>query len=110
MIQNCSTCENFNETMPGPLCMNCVDGVFYKGKEDNPIHPKHYGILDGQYEAIDVITDRLKTLSAKYKNPYTVSFYYGNVLKYLLRWTTKNGLEDLKKARFYLDRMISDME
>lgn len=26
------------------------------------------------------------------------------------RWPLKNGLEDLKKARFYLDRLIADVE
>lgn len=34
----------------------------------------------------------------------------GQVLKYMWRWPLKNGLEDLKKARFYLDRLIADAE
>ena len=110
MTFNCATCENFGDKAAGIKCMNCVDGINYKGKENNPIHPNHYSLLDGKYEAIDVISDRLKTLSKVYKNHSTIAFYYGNVIKYVLRWTTKNGLEDLKKARFYLDRMISDME
>lgn len=35
-----------------------------------------------------------------------VGFYKGNVIKYLTRHKEKNGLEDLKKARVYLTRLI----
>jgi len=36
--------------------------------------------------------------------------YYlqGNIMKYLWRYRYKNGLEDLKKARWYLDALIED--
>lgn len=37
-----------------------------------------------------------------------LDFYEGNVLKYLLRAKYKNGVEDLKKARHYLDKKIED--
>ena len=37
-----------------------------------------------------------------------LDFYAGNVLKYLLRAKYKNGVEDLKKARHYLDKLIED--
>ena len=33
-------------------------------------------------------------------------FYVGNVMKYITRYQGKNGIEDLKKARTYLDRLI----
>lgn len=35
-----------------------------------------------------------------------LDFWEGNVLKYLLRYKTKNGVDDLKKARHYLDYLI----
>lgn len=35
-----------------------------------------------------------------------LGFLDGNVVKYVARWRTKNGLEDLKKARHYLDKQI----
>ena len=35
-----------------------------------------------------------------------IQFNEGNVIKYVCRWRNKNGLEDLLKARQYLDRMI----
>lgn len=38
------------------------------------------------------------------------SFCIGNVIKYVWRWKGKNGIEDLKKARWYLDRAIKEAE
>lgn len=35
-----------------------------------------------------------------------IGYMEGNVIKYLVRWRSKNGLEDLKKARHYLDLLI----
>jgi hypothetical protein len=35
-----------------------------------------------------------------------ISFLEGNVIKYVVRWKDKAGLEDLKKARHYLDMLI----
>ena len=35
-----------------------------------------------------------------------LSFAQGNVIKYICRYKAKNGLQDLKKARHYIDLMI----
>lgn len=35
-------------------------------------------------------------------------YLQGNILKYLWRYKYKNGLEDLKKARWYLDKLIDE--
>jgi Protein of unknwon function (DUF3310) len=37
---------------------------------------------------------------------YGLNFYAGNALKYLLRYRDKGGVEDLKKARHYVDKLI----
>lgn len=37
---------------------------------------------------------------------FDLDFYEGNALKYLLRWRKKNGIEDLVKARTYLQLLI----
>ena len=60
-------------------------------------HPDHY--TSGNIECLDAIK---AALGDNYK-------YYvqGNVLKYIWRFNHKNGLEDLKKARFYLDDLIA---
>lgn len=35
-----------------------------------------------------------------------IGFCEGNVIKYVTRWRTKGGIEDLRKARHYLDLLI----
>ena len=62
-------------------------------------HPNHYKC--GKFEAIDVITDA----------GYGEGFCLGNVLKYVLRAKHKEDeIEDLKKARWYLDYWITSLE
>lgn len=39
-----------------------------------------------------------------------LGFLDGNVVKYVSRWRTKGGLDDLKKARHYLDKLIEEEE
>ena len=39
-----------------------------------------------------------------------LGFFSGNVIKYVARHREKNGIEDLKKARHYLDKLIEIME
>lgn len=39
-----------------------------------------------------------------------MNFLEGNIIKYVTRWRGKNGVEDLKKARVYLDKLIEEAE
>lgn len=67
---------------------------------NDPINPSHYKHLPA--EAIDIIE------AAIAKAPSNESAYlHGQVLKYLLRCWSKKGIEDLRKAKWYLDRMIN---
>ena len=66
--------------------------------DDKVNHPKHY--TNGNIEVIDYIEDKLSKEELE-------GYFMGNVLKYISRWRHKGGYEDLKKARWYLDRMIS---
>ena len=70
-------------------------------KVDVVNHPAHYN--SGKIEVIAIIEDQL-TLEA------FRGYIKGNVLKYITRERHKNGLEDLKKARWYLDRLIKRLE
>lgn len=36
----------------------------------------------------------------------SIPFLEGNVIKYIVRWSRKNGLQDLKKAKHYIDLLI----
>lgn len=35
-----------------------------------------------------------------------LGFFEGNIVKYVTRWRDKGGVEDLRKARHYLDKLI----
>ena len=37
---------------------------------------------------------------------FRMDYFQGQITKYLLRWRKKNGIEDLEKARHYLDKYI----
>lgn len=66
-------------------------------------HPDHY-ISDDGLETIDVIESWTKDLKGY------PGYLTGNIIKYISRWNKKNGVEDLKKAEWYLKRLISHME
>lgn len=68
---------------------------------DNVNHPTHY--TSTKIETIEIIRDKLSSEAFE-------GFCIGNVLKYVTRYKLKNGLEDLKKARWYLDKIISVRE
>ena len=69
-------------------------------KNDNVNRPRHY--RKGSVECIDAI--RACTEDG-------FQFYLqGNILKYLWRYRYKNGLEDLKKAKWYLSELIEVIE
>lgn len=39
-----------------------------------------------------------------------LNFCQGNVIKYVMRYNQKNGLEDLKKAKVYIDYLIQELQ
>lgn len=63
-------------------------------------HPAHY--CTGSIECIDAIEAAISS-----QDDPTDAFLTGQVLKYLWRWPVKNGAEDLKKARWYPERLIA---
>ena len=63
---------------------------------DNVNHPKHYNSHPSGVECI-AVTEHM-------------NFNVGNAVKYLWRTDHKNGVEDLKKARWYIDREIQRLE
>lgn len=114
-MRECAICANFNTK----VCENCVSttepGATPSGFISKPTlsfadvpgdpvnHPNHYKTPSG-LEAIDVIEAFTEGLTG-YEAVET-----GNVLKYICRWKKKNGLQDLKKARWYLNRLIDNVE
>lgn len=81
-----------------------MDRLGYETKPDMVNSPPHY--TKGKFEAIDVIEDAVQ---------HAPNSVYGTlqwqVLKYILRmWSKHSPLEDAKKARWYLDRLIDKLE
>ena len=76
--------------------------VKHTGAGDNINHPSHY--TQGSIECIDAIAEATKHLRG------IEATDTGNILKYMWRWNNKNGLEDLRKARWYLNHLISHVE
>lgn len=77
-------------------CMT-TDKLQLKKLSERVDHPPHYN--QGKYEVIDVIRD------------WGLDFSEGNVIKYVVRSRHKDDrLEDLKKARWYLDYLIKSLE
>ena len=66
-----------------------------KDLNDNVNHPRHY--TAGTIECIDYI------------NACNFDYLEGNIVKYITRYKQKNGVEDLRKAEFYL-RMLIERE
>ncbi len=66
------------------------------------INPQHY--KQGVVEAIDAIE------SAPTNKKGIIAVCTGNIIKYIWRCEDKNGLEDLYKAKWYLDKLIETTE
>lgn len=90
------------ETFSDKYVIECKDNKDLIGyKNDNIISPNHY-VSDNGIEVFDVqeaFIHELKGMAAS---------YWCNVVKYILRFQRKNGVEDLKKARYYLDKLIEE--
>lgn len=75
----------------------------YIGEHDVVNHPRHY-ISKYGLESIDVI----KAFTSDLTGFEAVAT--ANSLKYLMRWKNKNGIEDLRKASWYIEELISFLE
>ena len=100
-IGNRTIFENVNKAHAQRMQLSSETGKMEPA--DNVNHPQHYQSKSG-LETIDVIEAFTEGLvGGEATNT-------GNVLKYMCRWKNKNGLEDLKKARWYLNRLIGIVE
>ena len=70
--------------------------------KDNVNHPSHY--TKGEVECIDAIE------SATIGKSGIEAVCVANIVKYLWRYEEKNGIEDVKKAQFYLNRLLATLE
>ena len=72
-------------------------------------------IVEGLDSLVDLSSDKInpdyytKGIDCiDYIISHSMNYLEGNLVKYVTRYKFKNGLEDLLKARWYLDRLIED--
>lgn len=71
-------------------------------KNDAVSHPSHY--CQGGIECIDAVKDATTGLTG------IEAFCVGNAIKYLWRFKQKNGVQDLDKAVWYIERLRQEVE
>ena len=86
--------STLNREMGGGNFYICATCRLHEDEEKDNINPDHYG-----NSGIDVID---------FCQANNLDFMQGNVIKYVFRYKNKNGLEDLEKAKEYIDRMIEN--
>lgn len=74
----------------------------YKNSPDMVNHPKHY--TQGGIECIDAL--KAATVGKRGIEAICVA----NVIKYLWRYEEKNGVEDVRKAKWYVERLLKELE
>ena len=87
-----------------------LDGIHLKNEEvkmdenvpDMVNHPQHY--TQGGIECIDAL--KAATVGKRGIEAVCVA----NVIKYLWRYEEKNGIEDVRKAKWYIERLLKELE
>ena len=94
-MKNCETCVYFKKTAEEWPCYDCHDYENYAIK-NKVNHPEHY---QGKHECIDEMIALFGVEAVK-------AFCMCNVYKYRFRANQKNGDEDIKKAEWYIDKLM----
>ena len=78
-----------------PKKINTIASIRKKATEKVDVvkHPAHYTKGIEMWE---------------YAHSQGLDFFEGNIIKYVTRWRHKNGMEDLLKAKQYLDKLIKN--
>lgn len=105
MEKGCKNCANYETD----TCHHCIasynpdtntvsdPSMWVEKYPDNVNHPSHYET--GKFECIDVMLETQGVEAVK-------SFCICNAFKYLYRHKNKNGVEDVKKAIWYLNKFV----
>lgn len=96
-------CYNWYKELDPAACENAEDSCCNKESNVDMVnHPSHY--TQGGIECIDAIK------AATVSKTGIEAVCTANAIKYLWRYEEKNGIEDVKKARWYIDRLIKELE
>lgn len=126
----CMTCNNYSNWVSmtmykkpqhGPATLKeAIDEWFEEGKDQtqeefwyDTVHkPKHYMLFEEEgievRDVIEKLVNKIPPVSRDYGGLFTAD--YVQMMQYLMRFMDKNGVEDLKKARWYLDKLIDSYD
>ena len=121
----CTGCTGYSKWVPANMyapshdskpLKEAIDDWFQnvKGTSSGDLHfdivnkPKHYMLFEEEgievRDVIEKLVNKIPPVSKDYGGLFTAD--YVQLMQYLMRFMDKNGVEDLKKARWYLDKMI----
>ena len=96
-------CYNWYKELDQATCENDEGDCCNKEPNIDMVnHPSHY--TQGGIECIDALK------AATVSKTGIEAVCTANAIKYLWRYEEKNGIEDVKKARWYIDRLIKELE
>ena len=96
-------CYNWYKELNPAACENTEAKCCNKESNVDMVnHPSHY--TQGGIECIDALK------AATVSKTGIEAVCTANAIKYLWRYEEKNGIEDVKKARWYIDRLIKELE
>ena len=118
MEKNCKNCGRPEGSKECKICVTSIDrdsmvtsnpsywipqNKNYETDDKMVSHPPHYQTKSGleTIQVIEAFTEGLDGIEA---------VCTANVIKYICRWKKKNGLQDLKKAQWYLTHLIEHVE
>ena len=126
----CITCTGYSNYVKGNVYMTshaskplkeAIDDWFAKGANgvtqedfwyDTVNRPKHYMLFEEEgievRDVIEKLVNKIPPVSRDYGGLFVAD--YVQMMQYLMRFMDKNGVEDLKKARWYLDKLIDSYE
>lgn len=101
LVQEIDNKEEFQELMG--MINKKISAINSVTTSDNIKSPNHY-VSESGIEVFDVQEAFIHELKGMAAN------YWCNIVKYILRFQRKNGVEDLKKAKYYLEKLIDEEE
>jgi hypothetical protein len=125
----CITCTGYSNYVKGNVYMTsraskplkeAIDDWFYNtnGISSGDMHfdvvnkPKHYMLFEEEgievRDVIEKLVNKIPPVSRDYGGLFVAD--YVQMMQYLMRFMDKNGVEDLKKAKWYLDKLIDSYE
>jgi hypothetical protein len=106
--QPCNSCFATAKYVHRDVFKDVSDSPVFK-QYDTVSKPKHYMLFEKEgIEVRDVIEVLVSKIKISRNSLFTAD--YVQLMQYLMRFMNKNGVEDLKKARWYLDKMIEAYE